>query len=66
MHKQNQRNYASRRAKSKEIMHREGQNQRNYASRRAINKVLKVVHAHTYVHIIVLHGYASGRAKMNN
>jgi hypothetical protein len=62
MHKQNQRNYASRRAKSKEIMHREGQNQRNYASRRAINKVLKVVHVHTYV----LHGYASGRAKMNN
>ena len=47
-------------------MHREGQNQRNYASRRAINKVLKVVHVHTYVHIIVLHGYASGRAKMNN
>ena len=59
MHKQN---YASRRAKSKEIRHREGQNQRNYASRRAINKVLTVVH----VHINILHGYASGRAKMNN
>jgi hypothetical protein len=47
-------------------MHREGQNQIDYAWRRAINKVLKVVHVRTYVHIIVLHGYASGRAKMNN
>ena len=50
MHKQNQRNYASRWAKSKklcikmgkikEIMHRDGQSQRNYALRWAKSKKL--------------------------